>query len=752
MIPRTIVARPEDLAPEPARGGYVAEPDVIPLPGSRRPQRESQPTHGPLTQPRPAAGPELGPRDILNALKYHSVLFVTLGTLAAVGLFAAGWVLVPGKYTTYATLFVSQQNPTNMPAVAGNAETDNFPTYLKTQANLIKNRKIIGGALLDPHAAIAQLSMLRNEEDPAAFLEEKLLVEVNDTSKSDLRVTLSGEDPVQITTIVNAVVDYYMKEVNGWREVKARRIATLQKSKDELEKTLAGKWQHYEQDITPNGDGEPKTFRQKLRMSEYLGALQQRTAARAGLNNARGALKTAQTRLQEHDTTPPPMPVTDLTPAVEGSDVVRVKDMLVRRTRRDRDNYQQQSSRPDPAKLAEMNQRLAAATADLDTARQSAKNQIETNFRAGIRLQLEANVKKAEDEVRYREHVEQDTTQQLAEYKEFKDLDELGVQKKMSEIGKQQDEVMNLRKEVARIDSSITQLKIDLDAPDRVRVWHQAEVPSKKDVRKQAAVSGAAGLFGLGLVGGLISLYEIRKKRVYGPGDPIFRSKLPLLGCIPECAAPATAKGDNPDPDGRAFFEAVDKVKAVLCRQLQRRRMQVLLVTSSAAGEGKSALAWHLALSLARSDRRTLFVDGNLRNPGLHNHFDIASHPGLAELLRGEQQVQEVVQRTALDNLWCIAAGVCDDAARQALDKDALRHLLDRARRDFDYVVVDGCSIREAVDPLYLAQRADATVLAVRSFTSSTADVERACDRLTQLGTPLLGAVLTDPSGAGCDL
>jgi succinoglycan biosynthesis transport protein ExoP len=114
--------------------------------------------------------------------------------------------------------------------------------------------------------------------------------------------------------------------------------------------------------------------------------------------------------------------------------------------------------------------------------------------------------------------------------------------------------------------------------------------------------------------------------------------------------------------------------------------------------------------------------------------------------------VKEVVQRTALDNLWCIAAGVCDESARHALDKDALRHLLDRARRDFDYVVIDGCSIREAVDPLYLAQRADATVLAVRTFQSCTADVERACERLTQLGTPLLGAVLTDPSGAGCEL
>jgi capsular exopolysaccharide synthesis family protein len=169
-------------------------------------------------------------------------------------------------------------------------------------------------------------------------------------------------------------------------------------------------------------------------------------------------------------------------------------------------------------------------------------------------------------------------------------------------------------------------------------------------------------------------------------------------------------------------------------------------------GEGKSILAWHLAMSLARTDKRTLFIDGNLRNPGLHNHFDIASHPGLSEQLRGDKSMPEVVQRTALANLWCIAAGVCDEQARQALDKDALRRLLERARNEFDCVIIDTCSIREAVDPLYLAQQVDATVLSVRTFRSSTSDVERARQRLAMLGTPLLGAVLTDATGAGCEL
>jgi receptor protein-tyrosine kinase len=314
------------------------------------------------------------------------------------------------------------------------------------------------------------------------------------------------------------------------------------------------------------------------------------------------------------------------------------------------------------------------------------------------------------------------------------------------------DEINRRREDFNAIERTLNRAQTELEAPGRVTLYQYAEVPQKRDMKKQIAITAVAALFGLGLVGGLITLGEIRRPRVFGPADPIFKNTLPLLGCLPEHGAPPAGsdlnKIDSLDAAGHAFFGAIDKIKTVLCRQMLRRRMQAVLITSAAPDEGKSILAWNLALSLARTDKRTLFIDGNLRNPGLHNHFDIASHPGMSELLRGEKTMQDVVQRTALANLWCIAAGVCDETARHSLDKERLRRVIDRARSDFDVIVIDGCSIREGVDPMYVAQRVDATVLSVRTFRSRTADVERACHRLSQLGTPLIGAVLTDSSGA----
>jgi receptor protein-tyrosine kinase len=734
MIPRTIVARPEELS----------TPDILPLPGSRRPERDVTP---PPRQPSAASGgSEFGPRDILNALRYHSVLFVTLGTLVAAGLFAAGWMLVPPKYTTYATLFVDQRNPVVVPSASADNESGNFAIHLKTTASQIKSRKTIGGALMNKNG-IAQLPMLRYEEDPPAFLEEKLVIDLTDTSNSALRVSLSGDDPVQITSVLNAVVDYFMEEVGTLRVFSNQRIEALRKKKTELEQLRDAKLKHWEEQIGKTDNGEPKTFSGKLRVSEYVDLVRRRTLDKTALANARALLATAQSKVEQHDANPPPMPIDDLTPAIDRDAEVFAKEVGLNKLKRDLKAIESQSQNPYTPSYFDLKRRVATTEKELAELRQLVKGKIEVSFRNMKRADLLGIVEKAQAEVQRLERVQQADDAELASFKDLQINDEVKVQSMALSIP-EDDAIRTLRAEIEKLGNDIIVMTANLDAPDRVRVWHKAEVPSKKDIRKQAAVSGAAGLMGLGLVGGLISVYELRRKRVFGPTDPIFRQKLPLLGCLPDCASPASAKVDAVDPAGRSFFEAVDKVKAVLCRQMQRRHMQSVLVTSAAPREGKSALAWHLALSLARSDRRTLFIDGNLRSPGLHNHFDIASHPGLSELLRNERTVNEVIQRTALDNLWCIAAGVCDENARQALDKDSLRQMLERSRRDFDYIVIDACSIREAVDPLYLAQRADAVVLSVRSFESGTADVDRACERLSQLGTPVLGAVLTDPTGA----
>jgi len=70
----------------------------------------------------------------------------------------------------------------------------------------------------------------------------------------------------------------------------------------------------------------------------------------------------------------------------------------------------------------------------------------------------------------------------------------------------------------------------------------------------------------------------------------------------------------------------------------------VVLVTSAAPHEGKTTTATQLAASLARSGRRTLLVDGDIRSPGAHRVFEMPLEPGLCELLRGEVDREAVLR------------------------------------------------------------------------------------------------------------
>src|SRR5205085_4252844 len=69
--------------------------------------------------------------------------------------------------------------------------------------------------------------------------------------------------------------------------------------------------------------------------------------------------------------------------------------------------------------------------------------------------------------------------------------------------------------------------------------------------------------------------------------------------------------------------EAIDAIRTLLLHTARSETLQVVMVTSAAGGEGKTSVASHLAASLARAWRKTLLVDGDLRNPVAHTLFEL---------------------------------------------------------------------------------------------------------------------------------
>src|SRR5690625_6041763 len=116
-----------------------------------------------------------------------------------------------------------------------------------------------------------------------------------------------------------------------------------------------------------------------------------------------------------------------------------------------------------------------------------------------------------------------------------------------------------------------------------------------------------------------------------------------------------------------------------------RCRLRSILVTSSVKGEGKSVTSINLASTLARSGRRVLLIDADLRAPSLHRHLTLQSEAGLTTVLLGEAALDDVVQPVELDGLSVLTTGAAPPTPSELLDSDQ-RTLLKADRKS----VVEG--------------------------------------------------------------
>jgi capsular exopolysaccharide synthesis family protein len=177
-------------------------------------------------------------------------------------------------------------------------------------------------------------------------------------------------------------------------------------------------------------------------------------------------------------------------------------------------------------------------------------------------------------------------------------------------------------------------------------------------------------------------------------------------------------------------------------------RPRVLLITSALPDEGKSTVAANLAQTLALGGARVLLVDADLRRGVLHDLLSLQQEPGLAGLLNQTTDADRIFQANSIPNLSFIACGArLANPGDQFLSAE-LDQLLNRWRKQFDYVLIDSSPIFAADDATTLASKMDGTLLVVRSRFSNSRQVRTALQMLQQRRARVLGIVFNRANAA----
>ncbi len=169
------------------------------------------------------------------------------------------------------------------------------------------------------------------------------------------------------------------------------------------------------------------------------------------------------------------------------------------------------------------------------------------------------------------------------------------------------------------------------------------------------------------------------------------------------------------------------------------------LVTSAEAGEGKTVTCLNLGMVLTeQSDRRTILVDADLRRSRMHKLLRAERNTGLAEVLRGDGESADLIQKTAYPNLDFLAAGAVEhDDVGELLSQTQLQIVLAELQSRYDYVLVDSPPVNRVSDAQSLGRALTEALLVVRMNKTRQESVEKAIRMLHASNIEVAGIVLT---------
>lgn len=168
------------------------------------------------------------------------------------------------------------------------------------------------------------------------------------------------------------------------------------------------------------------------------------------------------------------------------------------------------------------------------------------------------------------------------------------------------------------------------------------------------------------------------------------------------------------DTPKSAISESIRTVRTNLDYFLQGRRNQILLVTSTMSGEGKSFTALNLAISLALLDRKTVLVNFDMRKPNLYQPLKTENKLGTSSFLSGTASLEDILVSTHIPNFEFITAGEVPPNPSELIGSEKTALLLNTLKEQYDYVIIDTPPVGLVTEAFLLMRYADLKVFVVR--------------------------------------
>ncbi|MHB9069036.1 MAG: GumC family protein [Sedimentisphaerales bacterium] len=687
------------------------------------------------------AGSGITPKEILDILRRHMFLIVTmtiLGAVVGVGLCIVLQRIAP-KYTARTYIEVLSPGRTDPTVIGGTlAGKDIAYEFRFSKAALIKQQNML--QQLIRRDAIQATKWFRSFNDDIAKIIKDLednFGAVPDRNSSYILVSMTCGNPKEAALIVNEMVDLFISSQRTNAETDAgQKLRELGQQENDLRdklRTITSSLADIRRTTgitqleSGNSEGE---FRNTI--TQKLGNLEiEKIKVEADMEQIKASVENYQERTTV-------------------SDVVQrdtENDQVVMQLMQRISSYEAELARKlttlgeNHREVQQLRELLRQTVAEKD-ARSSAKSQQIRN----------SDVTVARDQLAV-------LTNRLAKLAELRDKTE-NEQRDLDNARSQYDQFVSDREEAKTKLFSIQEqiskynlIKQDAES-SKVKAIGQAPEPLEISSPKLLLFAPGGTFLGFMLGIGLAFLIELLNDLIRTPSDVMKFVNIPLLGMVVHKNLDAVTRKADMWTVARLLpfsimSECYRQIKANLRLSAQAESQKVILVASGSAEEGRTTVAANMATTFAAGEKRVLFIDANFRRPTSYKIFPDSNeigeldvhNEGLSGYLTGLHSIEQTIRQTGLEGMDVIDSGALPENPAEFLSGGKMTELIKYAQVHYDRVIIDGPPMIVS-DAKALASQADGTILVFNTAITRRGTAKRIVRELKENNTNILGAVL----------
>ena len=289
-----------------------------------------------------------------------------------------------------------------------------------------------------------------------------------------------------------------------------------------------------------------------------------------------------------------------------------------------------------------------------------------------------------------------------------------------------------------------------------IRLINYPSAPTINNSDNSVKIAFLAFMAGALLIALIVVLVEIFSDTVKDIDDIRNKTNVAVIGSIPYVGKSTGLINKKPlftggllitdeDKVSFAFIECVKSIRTKIENLSANKGFKTFIVTSTYENEGKTTVAINIATSLAQKGKSVLLMDADLRKPAILRTIGVKydDKSGLIPIIKGESTYQESIKYVKSLGLFILPSGGITQKSSEVLDADKVRQVIEQARKEFDFIIIDTPPSRVVSDSLVISALADSLVFVIRKDHAKLSDINETLEEIAGTNIDIAGAVFT---------